>query len=300
MRSTMLESKKIVKINNKGICTIEGKEFPAIGFGTYPLKGNACFNALLKAAEYGYRIIDTATIYSNFIPIGQALKKLGRENFYVISKAWHDSQNHELLVKDIEKSLRELQTDYLDAYLLHWPNHKVPIEESLSTMQQLKDSGVIRHIGVSNFTVNHLKRALEYNISITWLQVEMNPLFYDVHLLKFCEENTIAVQGWSPLADGKVMEDPFLNKLSIKYQKSPAQIALKWLVQNNCLPLAQSNNENHILQNFEAIDFSLSQKEINHINEKAKLGHRTRITKDFDLGFIDEFDFSYEECWPKE
>src|ERR1700722_2153432 len=112
-----------IEVDINGICLIEGIKFPAVGFGTYPLKDEICFRAVIQAGELGYRIIDTATFYGNFIPIGNALKTLGRENFYIISKIWRDAQTPEGIQKAIEIALARLQTTYLDAYLLHWPNN---------------------------------------------------------------------------------------------------------------------------------------------------------------------------------
>lgn len=147
-------------------CQMEGKTYPAIGFGTYPLKDDICFKAVMHAGQLGYRIVDTATFYQNFKAIGDALKILGRENFYVISKVWPNAHIPERLRDDIQTTLAELQTPYLDAYLLHWPNSKISIENTLSTMENIRHAGLICHIGFSNVNVNHLQRALDGNNQI--------------------------------------------------------------------------------------------------------------------------------------
>jgi diketogulonate reductase-like aldo/keto reductase len=283
----------------KTICQIEGTNYPAIGFGTYPLKDDVCFKTIKYAGQLGYRIIDTATFYRNFKAIGNALKTLSRENFYVISKVWPDAQTPERLRDDLQTTLTELQTHYLDAYLLHWPNSKISIENTLSTMEGIRQAGLIRHIGFSNVNLNHLKRALECHIPISWVQIEMHPRFYDAALLQFCQEKSIAVQAWSPLGRGQVREDTLLNDLGKKYHKTAAQIALKWIVQHQCIPLPNSQNENHLRQNLEIGNFLLSPEEMKSINDKAQSGQRLRITEVAGFGFTDEFDFSYEECWPK-
>ena len=257
------------KIFNSGTCQIEGIHYPAVGFGTYPLKEDTCFRAILQAAEIGYRIIDTATFYDNFIPIGNALKKFNRKDFYLISKVWPDKQTPQGLQQDIELTLTQLQTNYLDAYLIHWPNSKIPIENILETMNSFRKNGLIRHIGFSNVTANHLKRILEHKIPIAWVQVEMNPVFYDAKLLKFCKEKSIAVQAWAPLARGRLIKDNVLNRLGEVYHKSPTQIALKWIVQHHCLPLPGSQNENHMRQNLDICDFTLSQEDMQAINHQA-------------------------------
>ena len=289
----------MIKVDGKGNCEIDGIKYPGIGFGTYPLQGDTCFQSIIKAGEGGYRIIDTASFYENFIPIGNALKTLGRENFYIISKVWQNAQTPEAIKKDIEVTLKQLQTTYLDAYLLHWPNSKIPIEDTMHTMKNLIKDKRVRHIGLSNVNINHLKRVLELNIPISWVQVEMNPVFYDRELLSFCDENLIAIQAWAPLARGRINTDTLLASLGEKYGKSRAQIALRWTVQNKCVPLPGSKNEHHIKQNMDIYDFTLTPEDMEKINNIASKGKRTRITEETGLGFTDEFDFSYKECWPK-
>ncbi len=287
-----------LEIDSKGRCSIDGVKYPAVGFGTYPLEGNSCLKAVHEAAELGYRIIDTATFYNNFFPIGEALKPLERENFYLISKVWPDAHPSALLLKDIQITLKELQTYYLDAYLLHWPNSKVSLEDTLYTMDHLRKQNIIRHIGLSNVTVNHLKRALELNVPLSWVQVEMHPLFYDAELLDFCHHHQIGVQAWAPLARGRINRDSFLNQLSQKYEKKVPQIAIKWILQHDCIPLPASQNQQHMQENLDVTDFVLTDQEMQQIDERAKKGKRERIKKQMGLGFTDEFDFSYDECWP--
>jgi diketogulonate reductase-like aldo/keto reductase len=190
-----------------------------------------------------------------------------------------------------------LETDYLDAYLLHWPNSQIPIEETLGALQELVQAKKIRHIGLSNVTVNHLKRALELKIPITWVQIEMNPDFYDPALLNFCKEHSIMVQAWSPLGSGSVCKDEMLAKVGQKYDKTPSQVAIRWIIQHGCMPLPKSTNEERIGENIQVNDFTLSEEEMQEIDERAADGTRRRYSKEF-LGFSDEFDLSYEECWP--
>jgi len=291
-------STPLVKIDGKGVCQIEEAEYPVVGFGTYPLADKACTSAVEQAFKAGYRIIDTATYYENFEPIAKAVNCLGREQFYLVSKVWYDQQAPTDLRKDLDFTLKQLQTDYLDAYLLHWPNSHIPIEETLQAMNELRLEGKIRHIGLSNVTVNHLKRVLDLGIPITWVQIEMSPLFYDPAVLKFCQENSIAVQAWSPIGRGGLGKDPLLAKIGKKYGKTPSQIALRWIIQHGCIPLPSSGNPRHIQENIDVFGFTLSKNEMDQIDQNAKGGQRLRVTVD-SIGFSDEFDFSYEECWPQ-
>lgn len=283
---------------SRAICRIDKSEYPIVGFGTYPLTGEICTKSVQQAIKAGYRIIDTATFYENFSSIGEALKGKKRSEYYLISKVWHDKQSSNALKKDLNQTLSKLKTDYIDAYLIHWPNSKVPIEETLYTMDALREEKKIRHIGLCNVTKNHLKKAVEVGVPNTWVQIEMHPFFYDKEVIDFCREYAIAVQAWRPLSLGKVQEDEILNRLGAKYAKTPCQIALRWIIQHRCIPIPRSSNKNHIVENLNIFDFSLSNNEMEEINQRAIKGERFRLKKDSGLGFTDEFDFTFDECWP--
>src|SRR5579872_771481 len=265
-----------------------------VGFGTYSLRKEA----IEQAIQIGYRIIDTATFYENFDEIAEILKNHKREDLYIISKVWPDSQTPEALKKDLHQTLKSLHTDYLDAYLLHWPNSRVSIEETLGAMQSLQREKKIRDIGLSNVNVNHLKRALEVGVPIAWVQIEMHPLFCDFELLEFCKRKGIRIQAWAPLGRGRVSKDLLLEKIGNKYGKTASQVAIRWILQHGCVPLPCSKNLKHIRENFEVNDFTLSTDEMDTIDNRAKVGNRERVTKEM-IGFDDEFDFTYEECWPR-
>ena len=289
----------VVTDQKKGVCQVGKEHFPMIGLGTYRLLGSVCARIIQEAAEIGYRIIDTATFYHNFDGIAAALKKLDRRQLYIVSKVWHDAQAPEDLGRDLEATLKQMKTDALDAYFLHWPNSKIPIESTLAAMQKWQKAGKIRHIGLSNVSVNHLKRALEVGIPIDWVQIEMHPFFCDGPLLAFCKQHQIAIQAWRPLDVGRVSGDELLVNMGAKHGKTAGQIALRWIVQHGCVPLPSSTKKNHLAENFAALQFSLSQEEMQRIDQRALSGSRYRMTLERGLGFTDEFDFSYEECWPK-
>ena len=263
-----------IEVTSEGICWIESIKYAAVGFGTFPLKDETCFTAVEIASECGYRIIDTATYYGNFDPISDVVTKYGRNNLYLISKVWPNSHTRQLLQDDLKLTLEKLQTNYLDAYFLHWPNSSVPIEETLSTLEEFRANQLIRHIGMSNVNINHLKRALELKIPITWVQVEMNPFYYDPELLLFCKNNKITVQAWGPLGRGRINDDVILANLGKKYGKTSSQIAIKWIIQNGCIPLPGSKNPKHIKENIDVMDFVLSEEEMKTINERARNGQR--------------------------
>ena len=274
------------------VCLVEHEWLPLVGFGTYPLQGQTCTKAVEFASKTGYRFIDTATFYDNFEGIADALKKYGRRNFYIISKVWPDCQAPRDLRKDFNQTLERLQISYLDAYLLHWPNSKIPIEKTLLAMEELRQRKKIRHIGLSNVTVHHLRRVLEIGIPITWVQVEMNPYFFDEELLGFCKQRGILVQAWAPLCRGRICNDGLLARIGKKYGKSASQVAIRWIVQHGCMPLPASQNEKHIRENFDVVDFVLTREEMVEIDDRARDGNRQRF-------YADEFDFSFDQCWPR-
>ena len=137
-----------------------------------------------------------------------------------------------------------------------------------------------------------MKRAWEVGVPITWVEVEMSPAFCDFDLLNFCHQHSIGVLAWAPLNRGGLSNDKFLASVGKKYGKTAAQISLRWIIQNGCIPLPASQNKAHIVQNMAVLDFALTEQEMQELNQRAKAGHRTRVS-------FDEFDFSYEQCWPK-
>ncbi len=282
----------------QGILRIGESDYSLVGFGTARMTGNSCAAALRDAMKKGYSIIDTATCYGNFDAVAKALKHRDRSEFYLISKVWHDRQKAEDVYHDLNMALSQLKTDYLDAYFIHWPNSRIPIEETLGAMEDLRRNGKIRQIGLSNVSANHVKRALETGVKIDWVQVEMNPFFCDFDLLRFCQEKGIAIQAWAPLGTGTLAGDSMLIRIGKKYGKTPSQVALRWILQHGCVPLPKSGNPKHIAENRDVFDFSLADVDMEEIDQRARSGQRTRFSK-AGMGFEDEYDFSYEQCWPK-
>src|SRR3990167_3072741 len=160
------------------ILFVSGSVVCEIGFGTWPLKGAECTRAVEQAIVCGYRIIDTATFYENLTAIGRAIHKYDRHELCIISKVWPHAQRAPLLQEDLKRTLKELNTPYLDVYLLHWPMSSVPIDGIVRDLKELMHQGLVRSVGLSNVTINHIKRAQKAGFPVACVQVEMSPFFY--------------------------------------------------------------------------------------------------------------------------
>jgi len=264
-------------------------EIPSLGFGTWELTGDTCVKAVKTALATGYRHIDTAEIYRNETEVGQAIQKsnIPREEIFITSKAWQDGLNYDRVIKACELSLKRLQTNYIDLYLLHWPDKYLNMESILKAFKHLKDEGKIKNFGISNCTIHHIKDFQEITnkleLPIYNNQVEFHPLFYQKKLLDFCNQNNIKLTAYSPLGQGDVFKNSTLINIAKSHNKNSGQVALKWLIQKGIIAIPRSRSESHIKNNFE-LDFILSEEDINTI-DNIKIHERL-----VDPGFA-EFDY---------
>lgn len=246
-----------------------GDIIPIIGFGTYKLTGKEGKEAIEKAIKIGYRHIDTAEAYNNQSEVAKAINTSGvsRNDLFVTSKVWYDNLGYDNVITACEDTLTELETDYLDLYLIHWPNYKIPIEETLRAMTDLKNQGKIRNIGVSNFTVDHLKEAKNvFDGDIVTNQVEFHPYLYQEELYNYCRESDIRITAYSPVARAEVIGDSVIKEIAEKYNKTEIQVSLKWLIQKDIIVIPRSNNPEHIKSNFDVFDFNLSDEDMDRID----------------------------------
>jgi diketogulonate reductase-like aldo/keto reductase len=252
---------------NKSYRLKSGYEMPVLGLGTWELKGKVCTDTVRKAIESGYRHIDTAELYENEPEIGEALKSFDREKLFITSKAASKNLGRDDLFKACQRSLSKLGTDYLDLYLMHWPNDKVPLSETLEAMQQLVDKRMIGSVGLSNFDMGRIKEALSVSsVPICNLQIEYHPFTHREKLPEFCLEEGITITAYCPLARGKVLNDPTLKKIAEKYDRTAAQVSLKWLVQKGNIVIPKASSEAHLRENMEIFDWELSEDDINSID----------------------------------
>ena len=229
---------------------------PALGFGTWELTGQTCVQAVEKALAVGYRHIDTALMYNNHKEVGQAVKNsaVQRKDLFITSKVPRDSLQRKSVISACNLALEELGCKYLDMYLIHWPNREVPIKETLGAMQELKEQGFVKAIGVSNFTIQHLKDALKTGIQFSNNQVEFHPTLYQKELQEFCSQNNIVLTAYSPLGRGEDLNLEGIQNLAEKYSKSTAQIVLNWILKKGIAAIPKASNPEYIQDNFNALE----------------------------------------------
>lgn len=250
---------------------------PNIGFGTWHIKdSNLLEESIILAIKLGYRHIDTASKYENEKFIGNTLKKynIPRDEIFITSKVWNTDKGYDNTIKAFERSLQNLQTDYLDLYLIHWPMTSNNWEEinwsTWKALEKLYEEGKVRAIGVSNFLVPHLE-SLKKRINILPMvdQIEFHPGFMQKDTIDYCMKNNIVVEAWSPIGSGKMLNNVELQRIAKKYNKSVAQICIKWCLQNNVLPLPKSTHYERIKENIDIYNFDISNEDMKFINSMS-------------------------------
>lgn len=241
---------------------------PILGFGTWQLSGETCYEAVKKALEVGYRHIDTAEMYGNEEEIGQAIREsdVPRSDIFLTSKVWYSNLRREDVFNSFEQSLRKLTTDYLDLYLIHWPNREIPMSETLSAMKELKDKGQIKAIGVANFTIRHIKEALETGVKISNNQVEFHPALNQKELKEFYSQNGIAMTAYSPLGRGTELKNPIVLEIAQKHKRSAAQVLINWLLGQDIAAIPRSKNPEHIEDNFKSLEWRLDDEDMEKLS----------------------------------
>ncbi|MEN8905652.1 MAG: aldo/keto reductase [Clostridiales bacterium] len=245
-----------------------GVKIPLIGYGTYLLENNSNTTDLVKnAIKTGYRHIDTAAIYGNEEAVGKAIKEsnVSREDIFLVSKVWNTSQGYESTMKAFDKSLKNLDTEYLDLYLIHWP--KELSKDTWKAFEYLYNEKKVKAIGISNFMENHIEDLLTVaTITPMINQVELHPRLSQKELSKYCLEKDIQLEAWSPLMQGHILNIKELSEVSKRYNKTVAQIVLRWNIQRGIVTIPKSSNLIRIESNFDIFDFELSKEDMEIIN----------------------------------
>ncbi len=249
----------------------DGNEIPILGFGTWQIEKEECTKAVKDALEIGYNHIDTAFAYYNEKYIAPAIKGK-REQLFITSKLWRDF-HHPLKVEEgCDHSLKDLQTDHLDLFLIHWPE-KENMLDLLYEMTKLKEKGKIRSFGVCNSTKQHIQDIVSNGFEIVMNQIEIHPFLFQKDLIDFCHEQGLAVTAYSPIAQGEVFKNDTIQSIAKKHGKTPAQITLRWLLQHDLVVIPKASTKKHAEENFQLFDFALSSEEENLI-DNLKQGKR--------------------------
>ena len=237
-----------------------GAEMPIIGLGTWTLKGKDGTDAVATALELGYRHIDTALAYDNHRAVAAGIRRSGvpRDEIFVVSKVPRENLRYEEVLAAAEKSLEELDTDYLDLFLIHWPNPSIPMRETFTALAEVRDKGWVRDIGVSNFDVGHLEEALEVTtVPIANDQVLYHPQRNQERLRQYCEERDITVTSYSPLGKGEFTNERSLRRLGERHGRTPAQLILKWLIDKDVIVIPRSTSREHLAENLDIFGWEL-------------------------------------------
>lgn len=249
-------------------------DVPALGMGTWKLSGNDCKDAVMTALDIGYRHIDTAQIYENEAPVGQALRdtSVPRDQIFLTTKVWMDQFHDGDLQQSVEGSLERLQSEYVDLLLLHWPNKDVDLGETLKALTQMQESGKARYIGVSNFTVDLMREAVEtHGANIVCNQVEYHPNLSQEPVLDYIRGQNMFLTAYSPLGRGEVLDNPVIQGIAEAHNKTPGQVTLRWLIQQpRVAAIPKSGSRKHLQENFEIFDFELSDDEMRTIHALAR------------------------------
>jgi Aldo/keto reductases, related to diketogulonate reductase len=259
----------MIKLNN-------GVEIPMLGFGTWQAKdGEEAYNAIKTAIEAGYRHIDTAAVYGNEESVGKAVKDSGisRDEIFITSKLWNADRGYDETIAAFNETIKKLDTDYLDLYLIHWPNPaafrdewKKKNAESWKAMEDLYESGKIRAIGISNFKPRHMEALAEtWKITPMVNQVRICPGEVPEDVVEYCLKHNILIEAYSPLGSGKVFELESMKSLADKYGKSIAQLCIRFSIQKGFLPLPKSVTKERIIANADVFDFEISKEDMDII-----------------------------------
>jgi 2,5-diketo-D-gluconate reductase B len=251
-----------------------GAEIPALGFGTWELRGATAASAVKEALHIGYRHIDTAAMYGNEVEVGQGIRAQGtpRDEIFITTKVWPNDAGDGPFQRSAEASCKRMKVDQVDLLLIHWPSGSVPLKEQIFTLCDAKKRGFARHLGVSNFDADMIERAIRFSDEpLVTNQIEHHPWIDQSALFKACARHGISITSYSPIGKARRLNDQVLTEIAGAKGKTSAQIVLRWQIQlpmNIAIP--RSSKETRIAENFDIFDFSLTSEEMRRISSLAR------------------------------
>lgn len=267
--------------NNNYFTLYNGVTIPCIGYGTYKAADTNSCDIIATAAKAGYRFFDTASFYGTETFLAEALKQadLPRNEVFITSKVWKAEMGYNETLEAFERTLKNLDTDYLDLYLIHWPRYTLDGEwkqtciDTWKAMEELYEAGRVRAIGLSNFLPHHMDVILDNcNIKPMVNQLEVHPGYTQEAAIRYCQERDILVQAWSPLGRQRVLEEPLLIELAAKYDVTPAQICLRFLLQRGINPIPKASSFERMRNNMDIFDFSITTEDMHRLNTLPQTG----------------------------
>jgi 2,5-diketo-D-gluconate reductase A len=256
----------------------DGARIPQVGLGVWQTPNDEAAPAVKAALDAGYRHVDTAAVYENEEGVGEGIRQSGlsRSDIFLTTKLWNNDQGYEQTLKAFEASLKRLGTDYVDLYLIHWPSaHRGLFVDTWKALVKLKEEGRAKSIGVSNFYPEHIEKIVaETGVTPVINQIELHPDFQQRETRAFHEKHKIATQSWSPLGQGKLLGHPVIAEIAQKLGRTPAQVIIRWHIDNGLVVIPKSVTPSRIVENFKVFDFQLSPEDLQKLNSLDDTGAR--------------------------
>jgi 2,5-diketo-D-gluconate reductase A len=256
----------------------DGARIPQVGLGVWQTPNNEAAPAVKAALDAGYRHVDTAAVYENEEGVGEGIRQSGlaRADIFLTTKLWNTDQGYEQTLKAFDASLKRLGTDYVDLYLIHWPSaHRGLFVDTWKAFVKLKEEGRAKSIGVSNFHPEHIEKIVaETGVVPVINQIELHPDFQQREARDFHDKHKIATQSWSPLGQGKLLGHPVIADIAGKLGRTPAQVIIRWHIDNGLVVIPKSVTPSRIVENFKVFDFKLSAEDLEELNALDDAGAR--------------------------
>jgi 2,5-diketo-D-gluconate reductase B len=271
------------------IIEANGARIPVIGLGTWQLSGDTGVRMVREALTLGYRHLDTAAMYGNEVEVGEGLRASGvpREEVFLTTKVWLDNLGAKDFRRSVEGSLKKLRLPYVDLILIHWPNPGTPLAETIPAMAKVKQDGLAKHIGVSNFTVALIEEATTLSDELVTNQIELHPYLDAGKVVAACRRHGLSVTAYCPIARGNAVADTVMGRIGKPHGKSAAQVCLRYLVQQGIIVIPRTSKSERLKENFAIFDFALSDAEMAQIGELARPKGGGRVVN---LGFAPDWD----------